>query len=91
MISKDQEEIYRRVTAENSELRDCLRMLQREMMDIVCLKNDIFAQRFKAEYGKDLDNEEKMNAKIEQIKDELFNLSYEESGKDLIQKFKQNF
>ena len=32
-----------------------------------------------------------MNAKIEQIKDELFNLSFEESGKALIQKFKQNF
>ena len=32
-----------------------------------------------------------MNSKIEQIRDELFNLNFEESGKDLIEKFKLNF
>lgn len=65
MISKDQEEAYRRVTEENNDLRDCLRLLQREMMDIVCLKNDVFTQRFKAEHGRDIENDEKVNAKID--------------------------
>lgn len=91
MISKDQEDVYRRVTEENNDLRDCLKLLQREMMEVVCLKNDVFTQRFKAEHGKDLENDKKLNARIEQIKDELFNLGFEESGKDLIQKFKTNF
>jgi len=91
MISKDQEETYRKVCEENNDLRDCLRMLQREMFDVVCLKNDVFTQRFKAEHGKELANEEKMNANIESIREELFNLGFEESGKDTIAKFKLNF
>ena len=56
MISKDQEDVYRRVTEENNDLRDCLRLLQREMVEVVCLKNDVFTQRFKAEHGKDLED-----------------------------------
>ena len=84
MVSKDQEQNYGRVCEENNSLRDCLRQLQREMLEVVCLKNDIFTQRFKAENGKDLENEEKMTAKIELIRDELFNMSFEDTGKDLI-------
>ena len=61
------------------------------MFDVVCLKNDVFTQRFKAEHGKELANEDKMNAKIDQIRDELFNLGFEESGKDTIAKFRLNF
>ena len=57
MISKDQEDVYRRVTEENNDLRDCLKLLQREMVEVVCLKNDVFTQRFKAEHGKDLEND----------------------------------
>jgi hypothetical protein len=34
-------------------------------MDVVRLKNDVFATRFRAEHGKDLDSEDKLNAKIE--------------------------
>lgn len=91
MISKDQEEAYRRISDENNDLRDCLRLLQREMTEIVCLKNDMFTQRFKAEHGRDLESEEKITAKIEAIRDELFNLNFEETGRELIQKFKVNF
>jgi hypothetical protein len=54
------------------------------MFDIVCLKNDIFTQRFRAENGKDLENDDKLNAKIEQIRDELFNMSFEQTGKELV-------
>ena len=49
MISKSQEEAYRRITSENHELKDCLKMLQRELFDIVKLKSDIYMRRFKAE------------------------------------------
>lgn len=61
------------------------------MLDIVSLKNDVFTARFRAEHGRDLDSEDKVAAKIDQIRDELFNLSFEESGKDLMNKFRQNF
>ena len=36
---------------ENSDLRECLRMLQKEIMDIVNLKQDMFTKRFKSEFG----------------------------------------
>ena len=49
MISKSQEEIYKKITSENNDLKDCLKLLQREMFDIVKLKSDIYLRRFKAE------------------------------------------
>ena len=49
MISKSQEDSYKRISTENHELKDCLKMLQREMFDIVKLKSDIYTKRFKAE------------------------------------------
>ena len=51
MISKEQEQVYSRMRDENQDLRDCLRHLQKEIMDIVNLKQDMFTRRFKAEYG----------------------------------------
>jgi len=42
MISKDQEEVYKKVSEENNDLRECLKLLQREMFEVVCLKNDVF-------------------------------------------------
>lgn len=49
MVSKSKEEIEARITQENHDLKDCLKMLQREMFDIVKLKSDIYMKRFKAE------------------------------------------
>ena len=49
MISKSQEEAYKRISQENNDLKDCLKNLQREMFDIVKLKSDIYMKRFKAE------------------------------------------
>jgi hypothetical protein len=95
LIAKDQEEVYRRMSEENSELKDCLRVLQREMMDVVCLKQDMFTQRVKAEYGAgkevQMETEESLRNKIQLVRDELFNQGFEESGQDIIAKFKLNF
>ena len=51
MLSSKNELRIKEMTRENEELRDCLVMLQRELMEIVTFKNDIFTKRFKAEYG----------------------------------------
>jgi hypothetical protein len=51
MITSQNEKRMTEMTRENEELRDCLVMLQRELMEIVTVKNDIFTKRFKAEYG----------------------------------------
>ena len=50
MIAKNQEEIQRRLSDENSELKECLKQLQRELFDIVDLKSEIYMKRFKAEF-----------------------------------------
>ena len=80
---------------ENSDLRECLRALQREVMDIVNLKQDMFSKRFKAEFGQQKEpapeTQEAIASQIEQIRDELFNANFEESGRELIQKFRLNF
>lgn len=50
-------------------------------MEIVTLKQDIFAKRFRAEYGAHRnpapESEEAINHSIEQIREDLFNVSFE--------------
>jgi len=57
-------------------------------MDIVNLKQDMFTKRFKAEFGASKDPtpevKEAIAHKIDQIRDELFNVNFEESGRELI-------
>ena len=81
MISKDQAEMYRKMSDENSDLKECLKQLQRDLMEIVTLKQDIFAKRFRAEYGahRNLgpESEEAISHSIEKIREELFNVSFE--------------
>lgn len=97
MISKSQEEAYRRVSTENHELKECLKSLQRELFDIVKLKSDIYAKRFKAENYKVDDplnaaqSEEILKHEIDKIRESLFNLPFEETGRELVHKFQMNF
>ena len=51
MISQDQDARFKEMSEENADLRECLKMLQREIMEIVQVKKDVFSKRFKAEYG----------------------------------------
>lgn len=64
-------------------------------MDIVNFKQEMFTKRFKAEYGSSRDptpeTQEQLMHKIELIRDELFNVSFEENGRELVQKFRLNF
>lgn len=81
------------MSQENSQLKEALKMLQRELLDIVQLKHDIYTQRFKAEFGqhKQPETEEQIAHQIQLIRDELFNTAFDENGKELVQKFKMNF
>jgi len=51
MIAKSQEEHLRRLSDENSELKNCLKELQKELFDIVDLKTDIYMKRYRAEFA----------------------------------------
>ena len=96
MISKSREEVCERVTQENHDLKDCLKMLQREMFDIVKLKSDIYLKRFKAENfnagdSSALNSEEVLKHEIERIRESLFSLPFGETGREIIRKFQLNF
>lgn len=93
MVSQDQEKLFQQMSTENSQLKDALKMLQRELLDIVQLKHDIYAQRFRAEFGqhRQPESEGEIAHQIQLIRDELFNSAFDESGKELIHKFKLNF
>lgn len=79
--------------AENHELKDCLKSLQRELFDIVKLKSDIYMRRFKAENFKADDplnqpsSEELLRHEIEKIREGLFNMPFEESGRSIVAQF----
>ena len=76
------------MSEENADLRECLKMLQREIMEIVQVKKDVFTKRFKAEYGASRElppeTEDQLAHQIETIREELFNVSFEEHGRELI-------
>jgi hypothetical protein len=58
------------------------------MFEIVDLKTDIFKKRYTAEFSNMEDgafeNEEVIRHEIEKIKEEMFNLPFEESGAEII-------
>ena len=71
-------------------MRECLKELQKELFDIVELKTEIYQKRHTAEYGHpnpDYENEETVKHEIEKIREELFNLPFEQAGTEIIQKF----
>ena len=54
------------------------------------LKTEIYQKRHTAEYGHpnpDYENEETVKHEIEKIREELFNLPFEQAGTEIIQKF----
>lgn len=92
MISRNQDEIVRRVCEENSELKDCLKALQKEMFDIVDLKTTIYRTRFEAEFNNP--NAVPFDAvrhDLDRIREELFGLPFEQAGRELVVKFQRNF
>lgn len=71
--------------------------MQRELFDIVDLKTEIYMKRYKAECSNlegnstgYYDNEEIIRNEIERIREDIFNLPFEESGKEIIAKFQTN-
>lgn len=62
---------------ENGELKDALKLLQKELLEIVQLKHDVFVRRFKAEFGASkepsAESEDALAHQIEVVREELFN------------------
>lgn len=87
MVSQEQEKLFAQMASENAQLKDALRMLQGELLDIVQLRQSVHSQRARAE---GLDTETQLQHQITAIRDELFSPAFEEGGQQLVAKFKQN-
>ena len=71
-------------------------MLQRELFDIVKLKSDIYQKRFKAENFNPNDaqavtSEAILKNELQKIKESMFNLTFDEQGKEIVHQFQLNF
>ena len=96
MIQKSHEDMYRKIQVENHELKDCLKVLQQEMFEIVKLKSDVYLKRFKAENynpgeADTVTSEAIIKNELKKIKESLFNLGFEQHGQDIIKQFRVNF
>ena len=97
MVSRNQDEIARRICEENQELKECLKALQKEMFDIVDLKTAIYRNRFEAELHPSTTSDgmaapfDVLKHDLDRIRDELFSLPFEQAGRELVLKFQRNF
>ena len=95
MVAKEHEQNYSRLREENQDLRECLKQLQRELFEVIAVKQDLFSARYKAEYGEGaadkITTQEQIAHQVEEIREEVFGMGFEESGRDLMQRFKLNF
>lgn len=55
------------------------------------LKTDIYEKRYRAEFSHELDSEATIRAEIDRIREDMFNLPFEETSKEIIGRFKTNF
>jgi hypothetical protein len=88
--------MLRRVSDENDQLKACLRSLQQEMFDIVDLKTTIYKTRFDAELNlaggaSDSSPFDGVKHELERVREEVFQLPFDQAGRDLIVKFQRNF
>ena len=94
MITQDQDARFNQMSEENAALRECLKMLEREVMDIIQMRKDVFSKRSRAEYGASNEVPPEMDIakehQIETICEGFFNVSFEEKSSELIAKFKMD-
>ncbi len=53
LVASSLEEAWKALENENSDLRQCLKMLQDEMLEIVKIKSEYFDKWYRVEFGKE--------------------------------------
>jgi hypothetical protein len=88
LISKTSQEKIKNLEFENQEIRECLRMLQKEMLQIVEIKQSNFKKRFEILYHKEPELAD-LNLKqvIKPIEEDKFNVSFAKEGKVIMNQF----
>lgn len=78
MITKGYEEIHNRLLGENEILRQNLATVQKELVDLMNLKKELFFKRRRIEYGDDMKDEiDFSDTNLFNVKTDLFKMPME--------------
>ena len=78
MITKGYEEIHNRLLAENEILRQNLATIQKDLVELMNLKKELFFRRRKVEYGDEMKEEfDFSDTNLTQVKNDLYRMPIE--------------
>ena len=89
LVTKANQEIQNNLKSENQDLRECIKMLQKELLEIIQLKSNTFSRRYNNEFKQEL-NEDFAKHNIVPVKEDLINMPFDNCGKDIISQFQAN-
>ena len=77
------------LSTENEQLRECLKLLQKEIFEIVNIKSQTLMKRYEAEYGKQPSKDFTAH-EIEAMNEDMMNMPYKSHGLTILQGFQRN-
>jgi len=83
LVTQANQEVQNSLKTENSDLRECIKMLQNELLEIVQVKAKDFSRRYD---GAQAQNDHG----IEPMDTDLVNMPFEMTGRDIISHFQEN-
>ena len=89
LVTKANQEVQNSLRTENEDLKDCIKMLQDELLEIVKVKTENYSKRYNTEFKQNLE-EAFSQHEIHPINKDFINMPFEESGKMIIVQFQEN-
>lgn len=89
LVTKANHELQNSLKTENSDLKECIKMLQEELLEIVKVKVSHVNKRYNTEFRGDMDQTFTRND-IEPINMDLVNMPFDQTGRLIITKFQEN-
>lgn len=89
LVTKANQELQNSLKTENSDLKECIKMLQEELLEIVKVKVSHVNKRYNTEFQRDMDQTFTRND-IEPINMDLVNMPFDHTGRVIITKFQEN-
>jgi len=89
LVTKANQEVQNSLKTENEDLRECIKMLQDELLEIVKVKIEHCKTRHNTEYKRNLEQDFN-DHEIEPMNKDLINMPFEESGNRILTHFQEN-
>jgi flavodoxin len=89
LVTKANQELQNSLKTENSDLKECIKMLQEELLEIVKVKVSHVNKRYSTEFQQDMD-QTLARHDIEPINMDLVDMPFDLTGRVIITKFQEN-